>query len=220
MKITSNDTTAGYLLDKLTVAEESNSTSIIEWKEINDGGDEDLKLAIDESKINHDNLEGFVANEHIDWTQSGAGTIDPSNYVDNNDDEKAKVSANDTTAGYLFTKIQAGTNVTIQENNDGGNETMTISATGELTADCPTVQIRRTTDYSFTETMTDLTFNVTDVENKPDIIEHDNINTDRILIKEDGVYRIDYNYSNEVHSQGIFHLEVRKNDAVILPGKL
>lgn len=43
-------------------------------------------------------------------------------------DEKAKVSANDTTAGYLNGKLIAGTYITLTENNDGGNETLTISA--------------------------------------------------------------------------------------------
>jgi len=44
-------------------------------------------------------------------------------------DVKVLVSANDTTAGYLNGKLVAGTNVTFTENNDGGNETLTIAAT-------------------------------------------------------------------------------------------
>jgi hypothetical protein len=32
-----------------------------------------------EAIVNHDNLQGFVANEHIDWTASGAGTIHATN---------------------------------------------------------------------------------------------------------------------------------------------
>ena len=36
------------------------------------------------SDFNHDNLTGFVANEHIDWTGASAGTIHATNYVDNN----------------------------------------------------------------------------------------------------------------------------------------
>lgn len=131
VKVSANDTTTGYLIDKVIAADETNVTNAIEIKEINDGGDEDLKIAFDESKINltssqisdfnesaqdavgniltdtssidftyddagnqiradvlpggvdHDQLLNFVANEHIDWTQPGAGTIDPSNYVDN-----------------------------------------------------------------------------------------------------------------------------------------
>lgn len=45
-------------------------------------------------------------------------------------DENVKVSANDTTAGYLFEKLIAGTNITITENNDGSNETITITGAG------------------------------------------------------------------------------------------
>ena len=44
-------------------------------------------------------------------------------------DDQAKVSANDSTSGYLNGKLVAGTNITFTENNDGSNETMTISAT-------------------------------------------------------------------------------------------
>lgn len=44
-------------------------------------------------------------------------------------DEKAKISANDTTAGYLNGKLVAGTGITLTENNDGGNETLTIAST-------------------------------------------------------------------------------------------
>ena len=45
-------------------------------------------------------------------------------------DEKVKVSANDTTEGYLNGKLVAGTNITLTENNDGSNETLTIAASG------------------------------------------------------------------------------------------
>lgn len=44
-------------------------------------------------------------------------------------DELSKVSANDTTAGYLSGKLAAGTNIQLTETSDGGNEGLTISAT-------------------------------------------------------------------------------------------
>jgi hypothetical protein len=75
VKVSSNDTTAGFLSDKLVAG--STKVSVTE---VNDGSDEDLSLDINEANINHDNLAGYVATEHIDWTQPGAGTIDPSNY--------------------------------------------------------------------------------------------------------------------------------------------
>ena len=43
-------------------------------------------------------------------------------------DVKTKVSSNDTTAGFLNGKLVGGTNVTLTEGSDGGNETLTISA--------------------------------------------------------------------------------------------
>lgn len=44
-------------------------------------------------------------------------------------DELVKVSANDTTPGYLNGKLVAGTGISFTENNDGGNETLTIDST-------------------------------------------------------------------------------------------
>lgn len=43
--------------------------------------------------------------------------------------DTVKVSANDTTSDYLGTKLVAGDGVTLTENNDGGNETLSVSAT-------------------------------------------------------------------------------------------
>lgn len=48
--------------------------------------------------------------------------------ADGND--AVKVSANDTTAGFLNGKLVAGANITFTEGSDGGNETLTIAASG------------------------------------------------------------------------------------------
>lgn len=61
VKVSANDTTGGYLSAKLVAAAEANATNLIELKEVNDGGDEDLKIAFDESKLAH--LDG-TANKH------------------------------------------------------------------------------------------------------------------------------------------------------------
>lgn len=62
------------------------------------------------------------ANEslRIDLAGTGTGTE-----VD--DDERVKVSSNDSTASYLLNKLVAGSNITLTEQNDGGNETLRIS---------------------------------------------------------------------------------------------
>ena len=50
-------------------------------------------------------------------------------------DEKAGVSANDTTPGYLNGKLVAGDNITLTEGADGGDETLTIAAAGTSASD-------------------------------------------------------------------------------------
>ena len=55
---------------------------------------------------------------------------DPENVIVTNTvtdtDDKVRVSLNDTTAGYLNGKLVAGTSITLTENNNGGNETLSI----------------------------------------------------------------------------------------------
>ena len=46
-------------------------------------------------------------------------------------DVKTLVSSNDTTAGYLNGKLVAGTGISFTENNNGSDETLTITNTGE-----------------------------------------------------------------------------------------
>ena len=46
-------------------------------------------------------------------------------------DVKVLVSSNDTTAGYLNGKLVAGTGISFTENNNGSDETLTITNTGE-----------------------------------------------------------------------------------------
>lgn len=61
VKVSGNDTTTGYLEDKVT----SNDSSIT-ISTLNDGSDEDLNIVVNEANVDHDSLQNFVANEHID----------------------------------------------------------------------------------------------------------------------------------------------------------
>ena len=55
------------------------------------------------------------------------GEFDPRGGAGSND-EQVKVSANDTTTGYLSAKLTEGDGITLTEQNDGGNETLQVSA--------------------------------------------------------------------------------------------
>jgi hypothetical protein len=51
---------------------------------------------------------------------------------DTDTNDKVKVSSNDTTAGFLNGKLVAGTNISLTEGSDGGNETLTAAFTGTI----------------------------------------------------------------------------------------
>jgi hypothetical protein len=71
----------------------------------------------------------------VDTIQAGTGiSVDSTNpaspIITNtslNTDEVAKVSSNDTTAGYLNGKLVASSGISLTENNNGGNETLGIA---------------------------------------------------------------------------------------------
>lgn len=71
---------------------------------------------------------GKLINNFVVW--DGTNWILPPGFGGSNTDELVGVSDNDTTPGYLLDKFVAGTNITLTENNDGGNETITIDAAG------------------------------------------------------------------------------------------
>ena len=70
------------------------------------------------------------------------------------DTEKVKVSANDTTAGFLNGKLVAGTNISLTEGSDGGNETLTAALSGTI----PTARLGSGTASSSTFLRGDNTF--------------------------------------------------------------
>ncbi len=235
-------------------------------------------------------------------------------FVDENnlDDEKVKITSNDTTTDYLKNKLSAGTGITITELNDGGNEQLSISAAGgtdtasnvniggegvfkqkvgsnfefkginvnnnsnimSLSADTPNneivlevfnknakwnadhiqnelvtsatptidqifkydgtqwnlseldlsatslavVQVRRTTIFSPTTSFTDMSFDVTDIENISACIEHNKTNTERIDIKETGLYLISFGTIVDFPSSGQVRARVFKNGTTKIPG--
>jgi len=61
------------------------------------------------------------------------------------EDIRVKVSGNDLSNGYLAEKIVAGTNITVTELNDGGVETLEISASGGTTDEKVKVSANDTT---------------------------------------------------------------------------
>ena len=82
-----------------------------------------------------------------------------------------------------------------------------------------TCQARRTTILVVPTSWTDITFDTTDEETDSDVIEHDTTNTDRILIKEDGLYEIDINTTvrTTTNTKTTWY-RLRINDTTVVPG--
>jgi hypothetical protein len=81
------------------------------------------------------------------------------------------------------------------------------------------VQARRDTTFNITGTFADVTLNQTDVENNTSSIQHDDTNTDRILINADGLYLISYEVS--LDGNGTFitvDSRIRNQDSTIVSG--
>jgi len=81
------------------------------------------------SDFTHDDLTGFVANEHIDWTQASAGTIHASNYTDTvyttfNTDFDTRLTTKSTT------DLSEGTNLYYTDAR--WNTKMTAASTSDL----------------------------------------------------------------------------------------
>jgi len=88
-----------------------------------------------------------------------------------------------------------------------------------LSKDLVVTQIRRSTTYIPGTTWEDITFDTLDIEIDPDVVEWDTTNTDRILIKSDGVYEITYNFAcRTVTTTTELYSRVMKNDTDQLDG--
>jgi len=141
LKVSSVDTTAGYLQAKISAG------SNISLTKLNPGANEQLQIAFVGTlgEINTVSTVGTGASLYKDKVSSalrfksiiGVGVTVTENADDitltasgGGADEQAKVSSADTTSGYLESKVVAGTNVTITKLNTGGNEQLQISSTG------------------------------------------------------------------------------------------
>jgi len=202
----------------------------------------------------------------VDWSLVGSG---------GGSDVLAKVSSNDTTAGYLNGKLVNGTSITFTENNDGGNETLSIdtsipladiqteidaieTASGGIfdtdgtfdatTVDTALVTVNTPTDLldtlsqmddailAQTEMATvvlgitgaitlpasfaDIDWDVTSVQNDTATIEHNTTNTERIDIKETGLYLLSYAVSVDDGDPGedVVSFQILANGLTVVPG--
>ena len=154
--------------------------------------------------VNHDNLTGFVANEHIDHSAvsitgtnsvAGGGDLTASRTLELVNDEAAP--GNDKYYG-----------------TDSGGSKGFFDLPAIIPDDLPSLSIRDTVgDTSIPLTWTDINFDTTDTESDDSVIEHDDVLRDRVLIKETGLYWLFYAFSCDDEIQ----VRIRINDTTVIP---
>ena len=88
-----------------------------------------------------------------------------------------------------------------------------------ITGNTVAVQARSTALYALTGSFTNIDFEVTDIENYPSIISHDNVNIDRIYMYEDGLYELHYHYDvGQGTAANDFESRLYKNDLSLING--
>jgi hypothetical protein len=173
-----------------------------------------------EGALNHDDLVGFVGNEHIDHSAvsilagqglSGGGTIAATRTINLDINSLDPAAAPDGAADYVVVyDTSAGSHKKVLLDNlptnfSGGNM-------GSL-------EIKRSLTFEPNATYQDVTFNITSVENDITILKHDDVNTERVLINESGLYlllgRISVSTTNSSYTKARF----RKNGTDMLCGE-
>ncbi len=106
------------------------------WATIVTGAKADVRLRI-VGKQGNGTVDPAFRQIRVQFKVGGAGA-----------DELVKVSSDDTTAGYLGTKLVAGSGITLTEVGGGGNETLSVATTGTTTDEKLKVSANDTTaDY-------------------------------------------------------------------------
>jgi len=67
-----NNATSKYILSVVSSSEVNDLTASVTWTDVPNANITVGSVTQHEGSINHDNLAGFVANEHIDWSVTGA----------------------------------------------------------------------------------------------------------------------------------------------------
>jgi uncharacterized membrane protein (Fun14 family) len=188
----------------------------------NDGANT-LDVTVNEANVDHNTLLNFVSNKHIDHTSVSV--------VLGGDDALA-VTNNDLSANIgLRVDITGTTAETVADNADeiliydvtaGALRKMTranfVSGLGS-TADLASVTVSNSSSVAIPTTWADVSWNTTHVENNTAVIEHDNTFTDRILIKETGLYFLSFSISFDADAgEETIEARVRRNDTTIIPG--
>ena len=80
------------------------------------------------------------------------------------------------------------------------------------------VQVTKTLAYTLTPTSTNVTFDSSDIESDTAVIDHDAVNTERIILKEDVYFEgsIDFQFDNQFTNTRVVTIELFKNNTTLI----
>lgn len=232
VKVSVDDTTADFLFSKLL------GGTLITVVETNPGGNEAITINTS-AEIN--TASNLGAGEGVFVSKVGSDLRFKSLVAGTNvslSSTATEITINSTASGgdpdqNLWETVTADTGSTVANTTTdtltvAGGTGITTSISGDtltitndeigLADDLASVCVSRTTTFTLAASYADITWDSTDIETNPAVIEHNNTNTDNIDIKETGLYLICYSLSIDADpGEEIFDFRVRVNDTTVLP---
>lgn len=173
---------------------------VCEYILVEDGDQVTVSMSAALSEAQETQLETLVDNHVCD----GSGTVvtPPDPEQDEDDSGNYVVDDSSTSTDNLWTSEQTQNAI---------NTALVDIGSGDMVS----VQVRNTIgDLDIPQSFTNLPFDVTDVETNDAVLEHDTVNTNRILIKETGTYIVSYAFTCDDE----IVVQVVDDQANVLPG--
>jgi len=183
----------------------SSETELVDKKYVDDG------LSV--LTINHGELNDLSNDDHLQYHNDTRGDIRyyTKTQVDANLAGHHSVSSTDHDDRY-YTETEVDSIVTTL--SGVLQSTINNIAIGDL----PAIHLSRTTDFIFTTDFEDVLFDTSDVETDESVLEHASANTERVNIKETGLYFISYKFQVERTSTNYSYARVQKNNSTTVAG--
>lgn len=185
----------------------SKSKTVGDWILLGAG---DMTKAVYDINLNNitDKAEGL---------DDGAGNTVSSLEIRTHLDNLPDIQKDDVDIVTDFKKLNFEGGITVVDDGAGKATVSIAGASGDLAS----VQKHRTNSFLIQLSWTDITLDTTDVENDTSILEADNTNTERILIKETGLYLLSYGGSvNSTTADHPYSFRVLINGATLVNGSL
>ncbi len=159
------------------------------------------------------------------WEQTnGGGGGGGVTAVSSASDPTVNDDANDGYAvGTLWVNTTTDESFILTDSTVGAANWNQIDSLGGGGGDLPVVQARRTTNFTIPAVTNwyDIPLDTTDVENDTAVLEHNAVNTERIDVKTNGLYRITYSVrANDTGTTHTVNTRMQLNGATVLPGSL